>query len=47
MEALILIGGYLVYGVSAMFLTLVAICAVCCIFYPFVLLFEGIKNKLL
>ena len=40
-----LLGGYLVYGVAAMFLTLSAICALGAIIYPFYIIFEGIKNK--
>ena len=47
MEVMNLVGQWLVYGVAAMFLTLSAICAVGCIFYPFYILFEGIRNKLL
>jgi len=47
MEVLMLIGGYLVYGVAAMFLTLSAIMALGAIIYPFYMIFEGIKNKLL
>jgi hypothetical protein len=38
---------WLVYGMAGMFLTLASICAVGCIIYPFYILFEGIRNKLL
>jgi|GEM_PF-4717468 hypothetical protein len=46
-EVMPTIAMWLVYGVSSMFLTLTAICAIACIIYPFALLFEGIKKKLL
>lgn len=38
---------WLVYGMAGMFLVLAAICAVGAIIYPFYILFEGIRNKLL
>ena len=47
MEVINLVGMWLVYGVASMFLTLAAIMAVGCIIYPFYVIFEGIKNKLL
>ena len=47
MEVMMLLGGYLVYGVAAMFLTLSAICALGAIIYPFYMIFDGIRNKLL
>ena len=47
MEVMMLVGSYLVYGVAAMFLTLSAICALGAIIYPFYMIFEEIKNKLL
>ena len=37
----------IVYGLAGMFLTLSAIIAVAGVIYPFYVLFEGIKNKLL
>ena len=47
MEVMNLVGMWLVYGVASMFLTLAAICGIGAIIYPFYILFEGIKNKLL
>jgi len=37
----------LVYAVAGMFLLLSAIIALAAVIYPFYILFEGIKNKLL
>lgn len=47
LEVMPTIAMWLVYGVSAMFLTLASICAIACIIYPFALLFKGIKENLL
>jgi hypothetical protein len=38
---------WLVYGMAGMFLVLAAICALGAIIYPFYILFEGIRRKLL
>jgi len=38
---------WLVYGVAGMFLVLASIMALGCIIYPFYILFEGIRRKLL
>jgi len=46
-EILPTIAVWMLYGGVAMVLTLVAICTVGAIIYPFYILFEGIRNKLL
>ena len=46
-EVLPIIATWLVWGVAGMFFTLAAIMAIACIVYPFSILFEGIKKKLL
>ena len=46
-EVLPTIAMWLVYGVASMFLTLAAVAALGAIIYPFYILFEGIRNKLL
>ena len=38
---------WLIYGMAGMFLVLAAICGLGAIIYPFYILFEGIRNKLL
>ena len=38
---------WLIYGVAGMFLTLASICAVGAIVYPFYLILDGIRRKLL
>jgi len=47
MEVMMFIGTWLVWGLAGMFLTLSAICALGAIIYPFYMIFEGIRNKLL
>ena len=41
------IATWLVWGVAGMFFTLASICAVGAIIYPFYILFDGIRRKLL
>ena len=46
-EILPTIAMWLVYGVAGMFLVLAGIAALGAIIYPFYILFEGIRRKLL
>jgi len=46
-EVMMLVGSWLVWGLAGMFLVLAAICALGAIIYPFYIVFEGIRNKLL
>ena len=46
-EVLPTIAMWLVYGMAGMFLVLAAICGLGAIIYPFYILLEGIRNKLL
>jgi hypothetical protein len=46
-EILPTIAMWLIYGMAGMFLVLAAICGLGAIIYPFYILFEGIRNKLL
>jgi hypothetical protein len=38
---------WLIYGLAGMFLVLAGIISLCAIIYPFYLLFQGIRHKLL
>jgi len=46
-EVLPTIAMWLIYGMAGMFLVLAGIAALGAIIYPFYILFEGIRNKLL